>query len=111
MNTEGKVGWEEIGDPRLDGKFDVEELNEVAALAHKCVSRVPRRRPSMRDIVQVLSRILKYRQRRSRKHDKEDSTPRADEVIINMGQIEERSPLPEHRRVESLDSTADSIDV
>ncbi|KAK6157148.1 hypothetical protein DH2020_011396 [Rehmannia glutinosa] len=44
MNTEGKVGWEEIGDPRLDGKFDVEELNEVAALAHKCVNRLPRKK-------------------------------------------------------------------
>ncbi|KAL0292455.1 UNVERIFIED_CONTAM: Calcium/calmodulin-regulated receptor-like kinase [Sesamum radiatum] len=53
MNTEGKVGWEEIGDPRLEGNFDVEELNQVAALAHKCVSPVPRRRPSMRDIVQI----------------------------------------------------------
>ncbi|KAI3457013.1 hypothetical protein Pfo_013676 [Paulownia fortunei] len=110
MNTEGKVGWEEIGDPRLEGKFDVEELNEVAALAHKCVNRFPRRRPSMRDIVQVLSRILTYRHS-SRKHHKEDSTPRADEVIVNMGQLEHRSPWPEHQRVESLDSMADSIDV
>ncbi|KAK6134934.1 hypothetical protein DH2020_031312 [Rehmannia glutinosa] len=105
MNTEGKVGWEEIGDPRLDGKFDVEELNEMAALAHKCVNRLPRKRPSMRDIVPVLSRILTYRH--SRKHHKEDSTPRADQVIINIGQLEHQ-----HRRVESLDSSiADSVDV
>ncbi|KAL0362771.1 UNVERIFIED_CONTAM: Calcium/calmodulin-regulated receptor-like kinase [Sesamum calycinum] len=77
MNTEGKVGWEEIGDPRLKGNFDVEELNQVAALAHKCVSPIPRRRPSMRDIVQVLSRSRKYRH--SRKRDMEDLTPRAHE--------------------------------
>ncbi|KAL0399287.1 UNVERIFIED_CONTAM: Calcium/calmodulin-regulated receptor-like kinase [Sesamum radiatum] len=109
MNTEGKVGWEEIGDPRLEGNFDVEELNQVAALAHKCVSPVPRRRPSMRDIVQVLSRILKYRH--SRKRDMEDSTPRAHEVIINTSQLESQTPIPQHHRVESLDSTTDSIDV
>ncbi|KAI3466196.1 hypothetical protein Pfo_022859 [Paulownia fortunei] len=109
MNTEGKVGWEELVDPRLDGKFDVEELNEVAALAHKCVNRIARRRPAMRDMVQVLSRILKSRH--SRRHQNDSSTPRADEVIINMDQLGRPGPNPEHRRVESLDSTADSIDV
>ncbi|KAK6154387.1 hypothetical protein DH2020_008635 [Rehmannia glutinosa] len=109
MNTEGKVGWEEIVDTRLDGKFDVEELNEVAALAHTCVNRIPRRRPSMRDIVQVLSRILKSR--RTKRHQNDSSTPRGDEVIVNMDQLERRSPIPHHRRVESYDSTADSVDV
>ncbi|KAL0302083.1 UNVERIFIED_CONTAM: Calcium/calmodulin-regulated receptor-like kinase [Sesamum radiatum] len=78
MNTEGKVGWEEIVDPRLDGKYDVEELDEVATLAHKCVNRVARRRPSMRDIVQVLSRILKSRHIRN--HQSSSSTPKAGEL-------------------------------
>ncbi|KAL3647086.1 Calcium/calmodulin-regulated receptor-like kinase 1 [Castilleja foliolosa] len=109
MNDEGKVGWEEICDPRLDGKFDVQEINEVAALAHKCVNRLPRRRPSMRDIVQVLARILTRRHKM--KHREDDSTPRANEVVVNMGQLEDRSPLSEHRRVESMDSLADSVDV
>ncbi|PIN00388.1 Serine/threonine protein kinase [Handroanthus impetiginosus] len=109
MNTEGKVGWEEIGDPRLEGKFDVEELNEVAALAHKCVNSIPKKRPSMRDIVQVLSKILKHRY--SKRHHKEDSTPRANQVIVNMGQLDCRNTLPRHRQAESLDSTADSVDV
>ncbi|KAL2496214.1 Protein kinase superfamily protein [Forsythia ovata] len=109
MNTEGKVGWEEIVDPRLDGKFDVQELNEVAALAYKCVNRIPRRRSSMRDIVQVLSRILKSGH--NRKHQKDSLNARADEVSINMDQLGHRSPIPEHRRVESVDSTADSVDV
>ncbi|CAI9784164.1 unnamed protein product [Fraxinus pennsylvanica] len=109
MNTEGKVGWEEIVDPRLDGKFDVQELNEVASLAYKCVNRVPRRRPSMRDIVQVLSRILKSSH--NKKHKKDSLNARADEVSINMDQLENRSPIPEHHRVESVDSTTDSVDV
>ncbi|KAL8033643.1 hypothetical protein ABFX02_13G173000 [Erythranthe guttata] len=108
MNTEGKDGWEEIGDPRLEGKFEVEEMNEVAVLAHKCVSRVSRRRPCMRDIVQVLSKILKFRHRQSRKREKEDEV-----VILNMPRLERpTSPLPRHKRAESLDSSnADSIDV
>ncbi|KZV55975.1 Kinase superfamily protein isoform 1 [Dorcoceras hygrometricum] len=91
MSTEGKVGWEEIVDPRLNGKFDVGELNELADLAHRCVLPIARERPSMRDIVQVLSRVLKSRQ--SKKHP----STLENEVTINMHQLE-------HRRAESLDS-------
>lgn len=110
MNNEGKAGWEEIGDPRLEGKFDIEELNEVASLAHKCVNRIPRRRPSMRDIVQVLSRIVKNRH--TKKHPEDNSTPRAaGAVIINIDKLSKKSPIPEHQRIDSFDSVADSVDV
>ncbi|XP_051136148.1 calcium/calmodulin-regulated receptor-like kinase 1 [Andrographis paniculata] len=118
MDTEGKVGWEEIVDPRLDGNFDVKEINEVAALAHKCVNRVARRRPSMRDIVPVLTRILKSRHG-SKKHESKSMTPRGDQVIVNideLGQYRGSVPTPhrhrQHERVESVDSSmADSVDM
>ncbi|XP_011048261.1 PREDICTED: probable leucine-rich repeat receptor-like serine/threonine-protein kinase At5g15730 [Populus euphratica] len=110
MNTEGKVGWEEIVDSRLDGKYDVQELNEVAALAYKCVNRAPRKRPSMRDIVQVLSRILKLRHNKKH-HKKSLSAATADEVSIDMDQQEIRTPVSDrHRREESVDS-ADTCEV
>lgn len=110
MNTDGKVGWEELADPRLDGRVDVEELNEVASLAHKCVNPAAKKRPSMRDIVQELSKI--HKSRHVRRKQKESRTPRAaDSVIVNMEQVDRRSPTSQHQRVESLDSTADSIDV
>lgn len=108
MNTEGKVGWEEIVDSRFDGKFDVQELNDVAALAYKCVNRIPRKRPSMRDIVQVLSRILKLRHNKN--HHNHSLSGTADEVTINMDQLERRSTSTQHRREESMDSAADSCD-
>lgn len=107
MNTEGKTGWEEIVDSRLDGNFDVQELNEVASLAYKCVNRAPRKRPSMRDIVQVLSRILKMRH--NRKHHRKSAT--ADEVSIDVDQGEAKTPMSEHRREESMDSTAETYEV
>ncbi|KAL7218105.1 hypothetical protein ACSBR2_011391 [Camellia fascicularis] len=107
MNTEGKVGWEEMVDSRLDGKFDVQELNDMAALAYKCVNRAPRKRPSMRDIVQMLSRIPKLRH--NKKHHKHSFPTTPDVVNIDMDQ---RSTMSEHRRVESVDSsTADTFDV
>lgn len=108
MNTEEKFGWEEIADSRLDGNFDVEELNEVASLAYKCINRNPKKRPSMRDIVQVLSRILKSR--RSRKHHRSQSVT-ADEVSIDVEQSESRSSVKEHRREESIESIAESYEV
>lgn len=105
MNTEGGVGWEEIVDSRLDSKFDVKELNEVAALAYKCVNRVPRRRPSMRDIVQVLLRILK--QRHDNKHHRQSLSATAEELSIDMNQAETQIPNTQHRREESMDSAGD----
>ncbi|KAF8016380.1 hypothetical protein BT93_H1782 [Corymbia citriodora subsp. variegata] len=109
MNSEGKVGWEEIVDSRLEGKFDLQELNDVAALAYKCINRVPRRRPSMRDIVQVLSRLLKIRH--SRKHHRKSLSAATDEAAIDMDQQGSKTPTSNHRREESVDSTADTFDV
>ncbi|GFZ04881.1 protein kinase superfamily protein [Actinidia rufa] len=108
MNTEGKVGWEEIVDSRLDGKFDEQELNDVASLAYKCVNRAPRKRPSMRDIVQVLLCILKLRHDR-RHHGHSSATPC--EATMDVDESDNRSPLPDHRRVESADSIADACEV
>ncbi|KAM6553681.1 hypothetical protein CsatB_014443 [Cannabis sativa] len=104
MNTEGKVGWEEIVDSRLDGKFDVEGLNEMAALGYKCINRIPKKRPSMRDIVQILSRILKLRH--DKRHHKSLSAM-TDEVTIDVDGPETNSHVPDHRREESVESTID----
>lgn len=109
MNTEGKVGWEEIVDSRLDGKFDMQELNDMAALAYKCINRVPKKRPSMRDIVQVLSRIPKMRH--SRKHHTQSLSSTANDIAIDVDQPDSHTPVSEHKREESMDSTADTFEV
>lgn len=107
MNTEGKVGWEEIVDSRLEGNFDEQELNDVATLAYKCINRSPRKRPSMRDVVQALSRILMMRH--NKKHHRRDSSVAGDEVALNVDQLGRKSPMKgEHRRFESFGSAADS---
>ncbi|MBA0783595.1 hypothetical protein Gotri_001288, partial [Gossypium trilobum] len=108
MSTEEKDGWEEIADSRLDGKFDVQELNEVAALAYKCVNRVPKKRPSMRDIVQVLTRILKTRH--IKKHQMSLSVATAGEVPVDLEQGETKIPITVHQRDESMDSATDTFE-
>lgn len=114
INTEGKVGWEELADPRLDGKFNSDELSDVAALAHKCVNHTARRRPSMRDVVQVLSKVVKSRHSTKHPNDSYASTPRSDRVIINIEQVGHLGPVKmpqrQHQGVESADSLADSVD-
>ncbi|KAB1215314.1 hypothetical protein CJ030_MR4G018382 [Morella rubra] len=109
MDNDGKVGWEEIVDSRLEGIFDLQELNEVAAIAYKCINHVARKRPSMRDIVQVLSRILKLRH--NRKHHKNSQSATGDEVAIDVDQSETKTPVSEHRREESMDSAAGTYEV
>ncbi|GMI77552.1 calcium/calmodulin-regulated receptor-like kinase 1 [Hibiscus trionum] len=61
IGAEDDEGWEQIADPRLDGKFDVQQLNYMAGLAYNCVNPVSRKRPSMREIVLALSEIRKPR--------------------------------------------------
>lgn len=106
LNTGGQVGWEEIADSRLDGNFNEQELNDMAALAYKCVNRSPRKRPAMRDTVQVLSHILKSR------HNRKQHKRSTSDVVINISQSDRQNSMnSEHRRVESMDSTAESFDV
>ncbi|WOL03431.1 hypothetical protein Cni_G12151 [Canna indica] len=98
INAGGRDGWEEIADPRLDGVFDTAEVNDVAALAYKCINRLSKKRPSMRDVVQALSQILKTRHR---KHHTRKSA--ADEESL--------SSVSEHHREESIGSLSDLPDV
>ncbi|KAL8144545.1 hypothetical protein V2J09_017577 [Rumex salicifolius] len=107
INIDGGSGWEELADSRLKGEFDAKELNEVSSLAYKCISRSPKMRPSMRDIVQVLTRTLKSRHN-TRKHHKKVLSATPEEVTINVGQQEAQTPLSELRR-ESLDSVSMSM--
>lgn len=107
MNAEGRVGWEEIADSRLEGSFGLEELNEVATLAHKSINRLSRKRPSMRDLVQALSNAIKARNCRSRR--KKNLLPVTAEEEESAKQ--EPLPYPEHFREESIDSLSDFSNV
>ncbi|KAG6607828.1 Calcium/calmodulin-regulated receptor-like kinase 1, partial [Cucurbita argyrosperma subsp. sororia] len=100
MTSDGKVGWEEIMDDRLDGNFNIQELNEVAALAYRCVNRSPRKRPTMRDIVQVISRIINLRL--EHKHHRKSLSATTDEVTVDIDHVSE------HFRKDSMDSASDT---
>lgn len=59
-------GIDEIVDGRLGGEFNIVEVRSLASIAHKCVHKIPRKRPS---IVEVSQAILKIKQTRLSKED------------------------------------------
>ncbi|KAG8086751.1 hypothetical protein GUJ93_ZPchr0010g8350 [Zizania palustris] len=110
INADGKTGWEEIADSRLEGAFDVEELDDMAAVAYKCVSRVSRNRPVMRDVVQALIRVVKHNQSMNH-HCSKVPLGREDDESVDLEACEVQSSVSGHQRQESTGSIADLPDV
>ncbi|XVF25957.1 hypothetical protein REPUB_Repub13aG0258600 [Reevesia pubescens] len=82
IDVDHNVGWEEIADSRLDGKFYVQQLNDMATLAYNCINPVSRKRPSMREIVLALSEIRKPRN--SRVHQGQNYPAKAEETTFEL---------------------------
>lgn len=92
-------GVDEILDKKLVGTCSLEQVRSLAAIAHKCIHRTPRKRPSMGEISHA---ILRIRQRRLVKEDTMsftgyDSSRMASRIenqqveLRNMVSINERS--------------------
>lgn len=115
-----RTGWEEIADARLGGAFNADELNDVAAVAYRCVSRASRKRPAMRDVVQALARVARRGRGRGRKqqhHPPQASRAAAgDESAVDL-EAEEGSEAGRSsfsgllQREESVGSVSDLPDV
>ncbi|KVH92641.1 calcium/calmodulin-regulated receptor-like kinase 2 isoform X2 [Cynara cardunculus var. scolymus] len=59
-------GIDEILDKELVGECDPEEVRSLARIAHRCVHKTPRKRPSMGEVSQA---IMKLKQRRLVRED------------------------------------------
>lgn len=57
-------GVDEILDKHLAGQCNLEEVRQLASIGHRCLHKTPRRRPSIGDVLQAISKI---RNRRLRK--------------------------------------------
>ncbi|KAL6333082.1 hypothetical protein AAG906_028265 [Vitis piasezkii] len=110
IGTEDEVGWEEIVDSSLNGKFDVGELNDIASLAYQCINHLSKKRPSMRDIVLALSRILKLNH--SRKRHKESMSATEEEITSELQKSETRDPtVMEFQKKVAIDITTQSVEI
>ncbi|KAL2335377.1 hypothetical protein Fmac_016590 [Flemingia macrophylla] len=56
-------GIDEILDKQLVGKCNLEEVRQLAKIGHKCLHKSPRKRPSIGEVSQLISRIKQRRQR------------------------------------------------
>ncbi|KAJ0960904.1 hypothetical protein J5N97_001202 [Dioscorea zingiberensis] len=95
---------------RLDGFYDVEEVNDIASLAYKCINRISRKRPSMRDVVQALTRILKARHNKKHQFRKFLATT-VEEGLADLEPSDNQTSISEHHREDSIDSFSDLPDV
>ncbi|KAJ7974253.1 Receptor-like protein kinase [Quillaja saponaria] len=59
-------GVDVIVDEKLRGEFNLEEVRGLASVAHKCLRKLPRKRPSIAEVSQA---ILKIKQRRLARDD------------------------------------------
>ncbi|XP_038995467.1 calcium/calmodulin-regulated receptor-like kinase 2 isoform X2 [Hibiscus syriacus] len=59
-------GVDEILDKQLAGEYSIEEVRQLAKIAHKCLHKSPRKRPSIGEVTQAILKIKK------RRLDKED---------------------------------------
>lgn len=50
-------GIDEILDKRLVGTCNLEEVRSLARIAHKCLQNTPRKRPSIGEVMQAISKI------------------------------------------------------
>ncbi|KAL0332161.1 UNVERIFIED_CONTAM: Calcium/calmodulin-regulated receptor-like kinase [Sesamum calycinum] len=65
-NSGLKDGVDEIIDTKIVGKCNLEEVRSLAKIAHRCLHKTPRRRPSIGEVSQA---IIKIKQRRLVKED------------------------------------------
>lgn len=61
-------GVDEILDKRLGGECDPEDVRSLALIAHRCLHKTPRKRPSIAMVSQAIARL------KQRRLVREDST-------------------------------------
>jgi serine/threonine protein kinase len=66
MASMSSDGVDEILDSKLAGECDLEDVRSLAHTAHRCLHKMPRKRPSMAEVSQA---ILKIKQRRLVRQD------------------------------------------
>ena len=89
----------------------MEEFNDMAAAAYKCVSRVSRKRPSMRDVVQALIRVAKHSRSSRNHHGRKLPVGSTDGEPFDPEASEDKSCASSHQRQESVGSVSELPDV
>lgn len=50
--------FEQILDPRLDGKYSLKSAQKLAAIANRCLIRHPKNRPRMSEVLEIVNKVV-----------------------------------------------------
>ncbi|KAK6136189.1 hypothetical protein DH2020_030080 [Rehmannia glutinosa] len=50
--------FEQILDPRLDGKYEIKSAQKLAAIANRCLVRHPKNRPRMSEVLEMINHVV-----------------------------------------------------
>ncbi|KAG9136620.1 hypothetical protein Leryth_020280 [Lithospermum erythrorhizon] len=79
--------FEQILDPRLEGKFDLRSAVKLAAIANWCLVRNPKNRPRMTHVLEMMSNITEGSENTSPQNFEELLTPKNDTAASYSGNL------------------------
>lgn len=57
-----------IIDPRLEGNYSIKSAQKLASLGNQCLSRYPKQRPKMSDVLEIMNQIVELEEIGSPQH-------------------------------------------
>ncbi|KAH6804034.1 Protein kinase superfamily protein [Perilla frutescens var. frutescens] len=78
--------FEQILDPRLNGKYDFKSAQKLAAIANRCLVRHPKNRPRMSDVLEMVNHVVKATGSQS----PDTSVERALVAVVDEESLQER---------------------
>lgn len=85
-------GIDEILDKELAGDCDLEDVRMLARIAHRCLHKTPRKRPSMGEVSQA---ITKLKQKRLVREDSTMSSAGEELEVVQENQLKRMTSIDE----------------
>lgn len=88
--------FEQILDPRLDGKYELKSAQKLAAIASRCLVRHPKHRPRMSEVLEMVNLAVEGMRVESRDDDHVERSPPSDDEDERTGEESWRRRFLDH---------------
>lgn len=89
--------FEQILDPRLDGNYSLKSAQKLAAIANRCLTKHPRNRPKMSEVLEMVNRVVEATEAKSPEIPiEENTTPRVEDEKFRVRCLSASRRLVEH---------------
>lgn len=82
--------FEQILDPRLDGKHSLKSAQKLAAIANRCLVRRPKKRPRMSEVLEMVNQIVEENDNGSPEAAVENSPQKENEKSMAQNLLKRR---------------------